>query len=307
MTTVFVYEYLCAQAARSSTLAPSLLREGRAMRDAIAADFGAIPEVDVLLLAEEDERRFRDLAARADFSFVVAPEFERILETRCRWVEEAGGKWLGPTSTAIRLVADKWELSRHFKSLQVPAPRTWLLDREPNDLYPIVLKPRFGAGSQNTFLLHSSTDRPIRSEATDPEMIAQEYVDGTAASVAFLIGPNDCVALEPCWQHLSDDGRFHYLGGSLPIPPELAERAVRLGRRAVNAVPGLIGYIGVDLVLGSQESGDRVVEINPRLTTSYIGLRRLAQFNIAEIVLRVVRGEPIPKLEWNRERVDFDC
>ena len=73
---------------------------------------------------------------------------------------------------------------------------------------------------------------------------------GRAASVAFLCGPNDMIALPPAEQILSDDGRFHYRGGRLPLPPERARRAETLARRALAGVPGLCGYLGVDLILG---------------------------------------------------------
>src|SRR5262249_61325656 len=46
-------------------------------------------------------------------------------------------------------------------------------------------------------------------------MIVQQYIRGFAASVAFLIGPDSLTPLVPCEQRLSDDGRFHYLGGRL--------------------------------------------------------------------------------------------
>src|SRR6185295_10816789 len=102
----------------------------------------------------------------------------------------------------------------------------------------------------------------------------QECVAGTAASIAFLCGPAGNMPLVPVLQLLSDDGRYKYLGGELPIAPHLAQRAVTLGRRAVDCVPGLLGYIGVDLVLGDAGDGSRdfAIEINPRLTTSYVGL-----------------------------------
>ncbi len=88
------------------------------------------------------------------------------------------------------------------------------------------------------------------------------------------------VALQPTFQLLSDDGRFKYEGGELPIPPTLAERAVKLASRAVECVPGLLGYVGVDLVLGEAEDGSRdyAIEINRALTTSYIGCVRSADF-----------------------------
>jgi predicted ATP-grasp superfamily ATP-dependent carboligase len=135
----------------------------------------------------------------------------------------------------------------------------------------------------------------------------QPFVPGYAASVAFLIGPSQRLALLPAAQNLSTDGRFHYLGGSMPLPADLAQRALRLASQAVEAVPGLSGYVGVDLVLGPNDdaSEDWVIEINPRLTTSYIGLRVLAKANLAEAMLRVVGGEMMPPLDWHRGAVHF--
>jgi predicted ATP-grasp superfamily ATP-dependent carboligase len=124
------------------------------------------------------------------------------------------------------------------------------------------------------------------------------------ASVAFLAGQGTRIALQPCYQELSDDGRFHYLGGRAPLPADLAGRAISLATAAMAAVEGMLGYGGVDLVLGSDPSADRIIEINPRLTTSYVGLRLLADFNIAEMLLRVVRGE-MPRLTWRTGRVEF--
>jgi predicted ATP-grasp superfamily ATP-dependent carboligase len=135
-------------------------------------------------------------------------------------------------------------------------------------------------------------------------MILQEFVPGRAASVAFLCGPAGNVPLVPSAQHLSDDGRFTYRGGEVPLPPVLAERAVRLAARAVDCVPGLLGYVGVDLVVG-YGARDAAVEINPRLTTSYVGLRALADFNVAAALLRVAVGEDPGPLRWKPGRVRF--
>ena len=110
----------------------------------------------------------------------------------------------------------------------------------------------------------------------------------------------------PARQLLSDDGRFHYRGGELPLVADLAERAVRLSRAGLDAVPGLRGYVGVDLVLGNAADGseDRLIEINPRLTTSYLGLRKLARFNLLQALLDVVQGRSV-ELQWNAGTVHF--
>jgi predicted ATP-grasp superfamily ATP-dependent carboligase len=77
-----------------------------------------------------------------------------------------------------------------------------------------------------------------------------------------------------------------------------------LGRRAIEAVPGLKGYVGVDLVL-ADDGADQVIEINPRLTTSYLGLRALAETNLAEAMLAIATGRPLPKLRWQAGPVHF--
>lgn len=92
-------------------------------------------------------------------------------------------------------------------------------------------------------------------------------------------------------------------GGELPPSPALKARATNLARRGWS-LPCLLarGFFGLDLILGDDPagSGDVVIEVNPRLTTSYVGL--LAQGNLAAALLAVVAGECIRK--WSFARPD---
>jgi predicted ATP-grasp superfamily ATP-dependent carboligase len=119
-----------------------------------------------------------------------------------------------------------------------------------------------------------------------------------------LIGAAGRLALPAATQHLSDDGQFRYLGGSLPLPDHLNDRAQRLALRAVAPISGMAGYVGVDMVLGdgADESQDVAIEINSRLTTSYVGLRALAEFNLAETMLALALGKPLPERRY-RDRI----
>lgn len=316
MTTVFVYEDVTATGAggdRGSPPAPSLLAEGRAMRDAVTADFAALRALGVSPTCLSPTSGFHALAARADWTLVIAPESGGRLEYLSREVLRAGGRLLGPSPDAISLTADKLALARHWEHHGVRTPPTteWrpdsdrvgpAQDRNPAPTVPVVVKPRDGAGSQDTIRWDRLETYP--TETGGRPRIVQPFIPGFAASVAFLIGPSRVVPLVPSAQHLSADGRFQYQGGRLPIAPELAERALRIATAAVTCVPGLLGYVGVDVILGD-DGHDWAIEINPRLTTSYVGLRALARFNLTEAILAVVRGEPPPEMTWADGPIEF--
>ncbi|HKB35870.1 MAG TPA: ATP-grasp domain-containing protein, partial [Gemmataceae bacterium] len=248
---VFVYEYTCCQSLTEETATASLRAEGWAMLSAILSDLAGVDGVTVETMLAEDharipfaawrvgprdeERVFRDLAARAEYTFVIAPEFNDLLYHRCRWVEECSGRMLGPGSELVLLTGDKLALARHLGSSGVPTPTTYPLAEVLTGTacvsFPAVCKPRQGAGSLSTYLLQGLDDlRTLQRDEPSTAFIVQPFVSGAPASVGFLFGPHRCLALPPAAQRLSGDGRFRYLGGHVPLPPVLAERAQRVAQ-----------------------------------------------------------------------------
>ncbi len=306
----------------------SLVAEGSAMLRSLAADFHAMGGVAIDVLrdaryrevalpqctihevhgAEEERQTLRRLAAAADWTVVIAPEFCGYLSARCRTVEAAGGRLLGPDSQLVALTSDKHATAEHLARHGVRTPNGVALAAGaplPAEFaYPAVLKPRDGAGSQGLDWIAGPADR---ANGASPARL-ETYCPGTAASVAFLCGPRQRVPLVPCLQRLSADRQFTYLGGSLPIERHLARRATRLASRAVGSLPKPLGYLGVDLVLGDDPTGDAdvVVEVNPRQTTSYVGLRALTQGNLAGSMLAVATGHEV-ELCWKLGPIQFEA
>ncbi len=66
-----------------------------------------------------------------------------------------------------------------------------------------------------------------------------------------------------------------------------------LAQRVAEALPGLWGYVGVDFILS--DAGAMVLEVNPRLTTSYVGRRKSIGANPAAWVLGLLdQTLPLP-------------
>jgi hypothetical protein len=331
---IFVHEYVCGGGLAGQPLPESLRREGWAMLRAVVEDFARCPGVEVVTLLDSrlsafvDELsgatvdfvvpsteavRYGERTRTADFTLVIAPETHYLLYQRCCWTDEARGQLLGPTPSAVHRTGDKLLLGDIWRRSSIPTPAEVPYPAFGVETpYPIVSKPQRGAGSRGAFLIVNvdefmATLRPFRAEVPDDGRYLQKHVPGMPASVSVLIGGGHTLALPAATQRLSDDGRFHYLGGSLPLPDDLNDRAQRLALRALAPIDGLAGYVGVDLILGEAADGgeDYAIEINPRLTTSYVGLRALAEFNLAETMLALALGRPLPERRYRDGVVEW--
>ncbi len=329
---ILLYEFITGGGMYSvdPTEAPSgsLLREGAAMIRALANDFAEIQGTQVVVFqderlddigfadatevisigsAEQELRQLASLANAADWTIVIAPEFNNLLLNRVRHVEQAAGRMLSPGSTTVGIAHDKHAILCELERCGVATPRGQLFHsvmQLPQDLsYPVVVKPLHGAGSQGIRLV-VSPDSSI-DLVTSEEYRVEEYCPGIPASVSVLCGPDRHVVLPAVSQQLSTDGTFGYLGGSLPLSSELADRATNLASAVTRALPDTVGFIGIDIVLAEDIDGsDVVIEVNPRLTTSYVGLRELATCNLAQAMLDVAQGNA-PHLSFGHGPVEF--
>jgi len=303
MPRIFLYEHLTA----TGNSQDPLYCEGLAMRDAIAADFRTNEDYEVAFFTSgTDEMAFQNECDVADFTLIIAPEFDGILARLTSIAERTSTYNLGSQHRGVVLCADKLALSQHWQMHGIPTPPTHRLADWLRDNYPAVFKPRFGAGSTATYLAKCAED--YENAAAEPwEMLVQPHVAGLSVSISLIISEAKISALMPSLQVISDDGRLKYLGGKIPLPAPLARRAESLAVRAVKCVPGLRGYVGVDLVLGFIESGsgDVAIEINPRLTTSYVGLRALAIDSIGDAILAAACHVNLPEFAWRNASVTF--
>ncbi len=117
---IAVIEHFTSRPPRAA--AADLVAQGRAMRDACAADLARGAGVEVVIAGTR--RAFFAALRLCDAALVIAPEERGILAGLCREVENRGRLLLGPASSSVRLAADKLRTARCLAAAGVPTPRT---------------------------------------------------------------------------------------------------------------------------------------------------------------------------------------
>jgi predicted ATP-grasp superfamily ATP-dependent carboligase len=310
---VLVYEYISAGG--FTLFGRALVPEGLGMLRAVLADFvrsghrvytvldrrlegvARLPR-GCQVVPAESEKTYRVLVRASDAVLVIAPETQGVLARLTAEAERAGRLVLGSASRAVRIAGHKAKTGRVLRRLGIPTPPTWtvrtsrdLLQLAPRLHYPVVCKPPDGVGCEGVFVARTP-DGLLRAarvlERSGQALLVQPYIEGVHASVALLGDGRRAVPLCLNAQWIRGSRRLVYCGGATPLEHPMAGRAMAHAARVVEGIGGLRGFFGVDLVLTRDEAF--VIEVNPRITTAYLGVRRVFCGNLAEAILQASQG-----------------
>lgn len=247
--------------------------------------------VDVLPGGHEEV--YLSLLKRCDAVLVIGPETDGILSRLVEQAEDEGIPLLGSSSSAIAAAGNKAVCSRLFDMANLPSPLTRIATFSTASQVagrmglPLVIKPLDGVGSEGVYRLDCFSDLPeilklVRGSTSQEQILLQSHADGIPASVSLLIAEDRCLPVSLNLQLMQTGAPFKYLGSQVPFIHPAKDRAMELACAAAGIIPGLRGYIGIDMVL--TDDLVQLVEINPRLTTSYIALRQVSRVNIARAI-----------------------
>jgi tyramine---L-glutamate ligase len=315
---ILVFEYITGGGFSQQALPASLLAEGELMLRALLADCSRIKPLSVQLMldsrclaiaedyvvnmtvvsATDDVNQvFQDLLKTVDAVWLVAPEFDGILQGLSGQVEAAGKRLLTSSSTAVAVAANKWHTFQCLQAAAIPTINTVLLsDYASYRPGQWVIKPIDGVGCTDTWRVDNAEDFILLlASITQPQnFVIQPYRTGRTMSLSCLFHQGQGWVLCVNEQVLSvQDQRFKLQAckvNCLPVMPALKQLVAQLAK----AIPGLHGYVGVDLIQSPLTVEEYwVVEINPRLTSSYVGLYQALGLNIVELVLQMMRQVPV--------------
>ncbi len=239
-------------------------------------------------------------ASMADAIILIAPECGGCLSMCCEWLEPFQAKFLSPRRGFVELTANKQQTAEWLTARGVLVPNGRLLSeldslqRMQNFRFPVVVKPVDGAGSDQIQVVE---DFGSLSWPENPQNFRVEsFVRGTAVSVSVLCGGNNFELLPPTGQVFDSQPIGNYVGTLYPLPGQLATRATALAAKTMSVLPLTRGYIGIDMILSSENSTlDCVVEVNPRLTMSYVKLRKICDFNLGMRMIEIAKRGLLPQ------------
>jgi predicted ATP-grasp superfamily ATP-dependent carboligase len=302
---ILAYEFITGGGMAREPLPESLRAEGDLMLRALARDLAELPWLDVTVTRDARMPPLRldgvrvlpvtpgsdPLAAYlqamegTDAVWPVAPETGGTLEALARAACRRGRLLVGCRPEAIAVAASKLRTAAALQAAGVPVvPTCGSPDEIGERAGRWVVKPDDGAGCAGTCILDTAAAaRAMLSASPRGAPVAQPWIEGEALSLSVVVG-RGCAEVLCCnRQHVeTTDGRLRLRRLEVNALPPTADMDA-LAQAVARAIPGLEGYVGIDLVAAAGRL--TVIEINPRLTTSFTGLRQALGCNLAALVL----------------------
>ena len=247
-------------------------------------------ETDLIWVHSSDDfsLMLSDALDSADAFWPIAPETAGTLTVLCRLAGAKGCLLLNSSADAVEKTTSKLASYYHLFNNGIVSVETQPLE-ECN--FPchidMVVKPDDGVGCEQTLLIPSGELPPQDLPAGT---ICQPFVEGTVGSISIIYSRTDVCVLSVNRQHvLVKDKHFSLQVCEVNALPHLIGEATEFAHAIHQVFPELLGYVGVDFILTN--SGMSVLEINPRVTTSFVGLEQSISCNPSALVLSAVRGE----------------
>lgn len=204
---------------------------------------------------------------------------------------ELGAPLAAPSEQALRTCLDKWLLVQACAP-HARVPVTALLDEAGiarDWAFPVIVKPRSGAGSRGVHLVHSREE--LESKPHDSALMIQENLPGEEFSVDVLMGRDGtAVAAVPRLRARVDSGVA--IAGRTVHREDLERTA-----EACAAAAGIVGVCNVQLRY-DVHGAPALLEINPRFPGA-MPLTVAAGVDMPSLAADLALGRPIP------DRVEF--
>ncbi len=313
---VLVFEFITGGGFVNQPLPQSLLQEGTLMRNALLGDLLELPFIHKLLILQ-DQRLFnknsQDLVQNIcisprkklketllslnnayDAVWLIAPETEGILAAWTRFFTEQGKDLCSSVADVIELCQNKLETSKALKQAGIDCVPSQTFDfSKLEGERQWVVKSNTSVGCDEVYLIKSKADRERVINRLDKthDYILQPYIAGKVFSLSCLFNQGQAYLLCCNEQKIEIiEQQFVLRACIVNVSSKKEGQHKVLCQKMAAAMPLLFGYIGIDLI--ETQTGELLVlEINPRLTSSFAGIKAAIGINVAQQVFMMQKGE----------------
>ena len=274
---------------------PVLAHEGRAMIGVLRGSFERCGYEVVVPDNGDFAAEIERLAPACDMGLVIAPDH---LLSKFTMILEQHTHNLGCGFMTVAVCANKVQTQNVLAQHGICVPGDAGAGKR-------VIKPVRGCGAIGVRL---SEGEPGAGE------FAERYIEGEHLSVSIvanrIIGdacqyftgnPPAVLAVNRQEIRIDTDGSFHYLGGETPVHPAREAEIIATAKKVIEVL-GCQGYCGVDMVVADKIY---VIEVNPRITTSLVGITACMKEEIAGLLVAASKGQG-PESVHLTGRVRFD-
>ncbi|MHA1885314.1 MAG: ATP-grasp domain-containing protein [Promethearchaeota archaeon] len=252
-------------------------------------------------------KKYKESVRDTKYSFIIAPEMSNILYNLTQIVKNYDKICLSSNLEGIKIGTSKLDSYNFLRHNKISTPKTFLIPLKRKTIdkdfiiqkfkslqRPVVIKPEDGVGAESIFYFESIQqieqffqEHEQKSEG-ERRFILQEYIDGDDLSASIIVPSTKTpILLSINSQNVSiktPPFKSEYLGGYSPF-----ENYEEIKKHFLHSLEKINftrfrGYFGLDFIL-TNDSEFNFIEINPRLTTSYIGLRNVINQNPAQIIV----------------------
>jgi len=266
---------------------------------------------------------------KSPFCFIIAPEFSKHLYNLTKIAKNLNKKILSIDLSGVWLGTSKLETYKYFIANKVNTPKSYKIPLKGGKMdvdfilqkfeqfdCSLIMKPEDGAGSE--LIYHFTTKDQIlqlfERAKTNLDIarsyIVQEFIDGDDLSISIInrttsekINTMDQIILSinaQNVQNIDSNKDSLYLGGFTPVENyKVLKKKFEKILKSMD-LTSFQGYFGIDFIKKADNS-IHFIEINPRLTTSYIGIRNILDFNPLEFLFNQYKSKfELTKLEPNK-------
>lgn len=245
-----------------------------------------------------------------EYCLFVAPEDNQIQYNITKILEKHNITLLNSGSHASFITSSK---NRTYKKipdsiLKIPSQLTKLEDIkkviEEHDFNKnkLVIKPDDKTSSELIFILEkeSNLDKIIQEykENNVKKVLIQDFIEGIDISVSLVANKDNVTFLSINRQNIvKHNGKLIFKGCQTRIENSLEDEIIKISKKIIKSIYGLKGFIGIDYIISNSKI--YFVEINARLTTSFITLSETCNENLTEAIIKHILYDNDINLKFN--------